>query len=81
MSRQELTCHLSQAADEEGLVVIIVEWDAETQRLVLDVFDVVFRIGIVHTEQVLLQELRAAQHRAVIGERCHKPTAIDVGIF
>lgn len=80
-SHQELTCHLPEAADEEGLVVIHVERDAVTQRLVLGVFDAVFGIGVGHTEQVLLQELGAAQHRAIIGERRHEPADIRLGIF
>lgn len=58
----ELTRHLSKAAYEQRLVVAQGEWDAVTQPVLMPVFDFMVSICIRHTQQVLLQQLRTAQH-------------------
>lgn len=71
--QRALTRHLSETADEEGLVVGHVERDAVAQCLLLVVFDVMLCISISHTQQVLLQQLGAAQDGAIIRKGGHKP--------
>ena len=68
-----LTCNLSQAADQEGLVVIHCKWDAVTQSVLKAVFDLMLLIRIRHAQQVLFQKLWTTQHRAVVCEGCHEP--------
>lgn len=57
-----LTCNLSQAADEQRLVVTGPEGDAVTQPVIVDVFDLMLSLSIHHTQQVLLQQFRTTQH-------------------
>lgn len=71
-----LTGHLPQAADQQGLVVPVSEGDAVADAALVAVFDLVLALGVGHTQQVLLQQLRAAQHRAVVRKRRHEPADI-----
>lgn len=73
MNEMCLTGDLPQAADEQRLVILWSKWNAVTQSVLMAVFELMFCIYIRHTQQVLLQQLRAAQHRTVVDEGSHKP--------
>ena len=68
-----LTCDLSEAADEQRLVVTEGEGDAVTQPVLMAVFDLMLSSCVRHTQQVLLQQLWTAQHWTVVREGCHEP--------
>lgn len=68
-----LTCNLSEAADKQSLVVTVTKGDAVTQSVLMAMFDLMLFVSINHTQQVLLQQFRTAQHWAVVYKRCHKP--------
>lgn len=68
-----LTCNLSEAADKQSLVVTVTKGDAVTQSVLMAMFDLMLFVSIDHTQQVLLQQFRTAQHWAVVYKRCHKP--------
>lgn len=72
-----LTCHLAQAADEQRLVVALCKRDAVTQSVLMVVLDLMFSVSICYTQQVLLQQLGAAQHRAVVQEGGHEPAPLS----
>lgn len=72
-----LTCHLAQAADEQRLVVTLCKRDAVTQSILMVVLDLMFSVSIRYTQQVLLQQLGAAQHRTVVQEGGHKPAPLS----
>lgn len=55
-----LTCHFAQAADEQRLVVALCKRDAVTQSILMVVLDLMFSVSTRYTQQVLLQQLRAA---------------------
>lgn len=68
-----LTGHLPQAADEQRLVVPPSKGDAVAASVLLQVLDQMFMVGVRHTQEVFLQQLRAAQDRTVVGEGRHEP--------
>lgn len=68
-----LTCDFSQGADEQRLVVAAPKGDAVAESALMAVFDLMLCVGIYHTQQVFLQQLWTAQHRAVVREGRHKP--------
>lgn len=75
-----LTGHLPQAADEQRLVVAACKGDAVATSVLLLVLDLMFTVGVRHTQQVLLQQLRAAQDRTVVGEGRHEPERHRLGL-
>lgn len=55
------------------MVIALGKRDAVAQSVLRVVLDLMLPVGVCHAEQVLFQQFRTAQHRAVVQERGDKP--------